>query len=75
MKYRYKGPFSGVTLIVDGKSIEKILNPNTVIDLPEDHAYTKTLHARGHLEPVPEPEIIEPKALARVKKEEVVNGS
>ena len=60
-KYRYTGPFSGVTLIHECKEIEKILNPETIIEFPPEHSYTKTLIARGHLTLVePEPETIEP---------------
>ena len=59
MKYMYKGPTSGVTLIVNGKDKEVLLHNGKQVDLPEDHEYTKTLVALGHLTKVevsaPEP--------------------
>jgi len=50
MKYRYSGPLSGVTLD-DGQEV--ILHPGTEVDLPEQHDYTKTLLALGHLAQLP----------------------
>lgn len=49
MKYRYTGPMSGVTLN-DGQEV--MLHPNTEVELPEDHDYTRTLLALGHLTPL-----------------------
>ena len=49
MKYTYKGPTSGVTLVVNGKDKEILLHNGKQVDLPEDHDYTKTLVALGHL--------------------------
>lgn len=49
MKYTYKGPTSGVTLIVNGKDKEILLHNGKQVDLPEDHDYTKTLIALDHL--------------------------
>ena len=48
MTFDYSGPVSGVTLD-DGT--ETMFIPGTPVDLPEDHPYTKTLIARGHLKP------------------------
>lgn len=50
MKYRYTGPMSGVTL---NEGQEVMLFPNTEVELPEDHEYTQTLLALGHLTPLP----------------------
>lgn len=49
MKYLYTGPMSGVTL---GDGQEVMLFPNTEVELPDDHEYTQTLKALGHLTPV-----------------------
>ncbi len=49
MKYRYTGPMSGVTL---NAGQEVMLFPNTEVELPEDHEYTQTLLALGHLTPL-----------------------
>lgn len=51
-KYRYSGPVSGVTLSVDGQDQEVMLHPETDVDLPTEHEFTKTLLARRHLTPV-----------------------
>lgn len=50
MKYLYSGPLSGVTLD-DGQQV--MLHPGAEIELPEQHDYTKTLVALGHLAPLP----------------------
>lgn len=52
MKYRYSGPTSGVTLQFGEKSQEVILYSGSEVDLPENHEYTKTLIALGHLSQV-----------------------
>ncbi|QOK96813.1 hypothetical protein HF909_10460 [Ralstonia pseudosolanacearum] len=49
MKYRYSGPTSGVTL-QQGEDIQEVmLHTGTEVELPEDHEYTQTLLALGHL--------------------------
>lgn len=58
MKYLYSGPPSGVTL-VDGDTVQEIiLCPGRDVDLPPEHAYTRTLLALAHLTPIPDSEII-----------------
>lgn len=55
MKYRYSGPTSGVTLqksADDPDAQEVMLHTGAEVDLPEEHEYTKTLLALGHLTPV-----------------------
>ena len=52
MKYRYSGPTSGVTLKKDEEAQEVMLHTGAEVDLPEEHEYTKTLLALGHLTPV-----------------------
>ena len=55
MKYRYSGPTSGVTLqkgADDNSAQEVMLHTGAEVDLPEEHEYTKTLLALGHLTPV-----------------------
>ena len=52
MKYRYSGPTSGVTLQQGEEAKEVMLHTGTEVDLPEEHEYTKTLLALGHLSPV-----------------------
>ena len=52
MKYRYTGPTSGVTL-QEGEALREVmLHTGTEVELPEEHEYTKTLLALGHLTPV-----------------------
>ncbi|AHI67082.1 hypothetical protein [Burkholderia thailandensis] len=52
MKYLYSGPISGVSL-QDGTQIREVmLHPGAAVELPEQHEYTKTLLALGHLRPV-----------------------
>jgi len=46
MKFKYDGPFSGVTL---ASGEELLLHPQAVVDLPEEHEYVQTLIALGHL--------------------------
>ena len=53
MKFKYTGPFSGVTLVIDGTEQEVMLHPGKEVDLPENHEYTKTLVALKHLHKVP----------------------
>ncbi len=53
MKYLYSGPTSGVTLQVDEEAKEIMLHTGKEIELPEQHEYTQTLLALGHLSPVP----------------------
>ena len=48
----YHGPPSGVTLS-DGEEI--LLHTGATVRLPEDHEYTRTLHARKLLTPAPTP--------------------
>ena len=52
MKYRYSGPTSGVTLKKGEETQEVMLHTGAEVDLPEEHEYTKTLLALGHLTPV-----------------------
>ena len=52
MKYRYSGPTSGVTLQKGEEAQEVMLHTGAEVDLPEEHEYTKTLLALGHLTPV-----------------------
>ena len=52
MKYRYSGPTSGVTLQKGEEALEVMLHTGTEVELPEEHEYTKTLLALGHLTPV-----------------------
>lgn len=55
MKYRYSGPTSGVTLqkgADDPAAQEVMLHTGAEVELPEEHEYTKTLLALGHLTPV-----------------------
>lgn len=55
MKYRYSGPTSGVTLqksAEDPDAQEVMLHTGAEVELPEEHEYTKTLLALGHLTPV-----------------------
>ena len=52
MKYRYSGPTSGVTLKKGEEAQEVMLHTGAEVDLPEEHEYTKTLLALGHLTPV-----------------------
>ena len=55
MKYRYSGPTSGVTLqkSADDPAVQEVmLHTGAEVELPEDHEYTKTLLALGHLTPV-----------------------
>lgn len=49
MKYRYSGPTSGVTLKKGEEAQEVMLHTGAEVDLPEEHEYTKTLLALGHL--------------------------
>ena len=55
MKYRYSGPTSGVTLqkgAEDKSAQEVMLHTGAEVELPEEHEYTKTLLALGHLTPL-----------------------
>lgn len=52
MKYRYSGPASGVTLQKGEEAQEVMLHTGAEVELPEEHEYTKTLLALGHLTPV-----------------------
>lgn len=52
MKYLYRGPSSGVTLQRGTGKQEIVLNSNTEVELPEEHAYTQTLLALNHLIPI-----------------------
>ena len=52
MKYLYSGPTSGVTLQAGEEKQEVMLHTGAEVDLPEEHEYTKTLLALGHLTPV-----------------------
>lgn len=52
MKYRYSGPTSGVTLQKGEEAQEVMLHTGAEVDLPEEHEYTKTLLALGHLTPL-----------------------
>lgn len=52
MKYRYSGPTSGVTL-QKGEAVQEVmLHTGAEVELPEEHEYTKTLLALGHLTPL-----------------------
>jgi hypothetical protein len=52
MKYLYTGPTSSVTLQQGEESKEVMLHTGAEVELPEQHEYTKTLLALGHLAPV-----------------------
>ena len=52
MKYRYSGPTSGVTLKKGEEAQEVMLHTGAEVELPEEHEYTKTLLALGHLTPL-----------------------
>ena len=52
MKYRYSGPTSGVTLQKGEEAQEVMLHTGAEVELPEEHEYTKTLLALGHLTPL-----------------------
>ena len=52
MKYRYSGPTSGVTLQEGEEVREVMLHTGAEVELPEEHEYTKTLLALGHLTPL-----------------------
>lgn len=52
MKYQYSGPSSGVSLQIGEQVQEVIMHAGTEVDLPENHEYTQTLIALGHLSPV-----------------------
>lgn len=54
MKYRYSGPTSGVTLhsgADDTDAREVMLHTGAEVELPQEHEYTRTLLALGHLTP------------------------
>lgn len=68
MKYLYKGPPSGVTLQDGEDKREVLLHTGREVDLPEDHAYTKTLVALQHLISVPQSK--SPKAPQRAAGDE-----
>ena len=52
MKYRYSGPTSGVTLQKGEEAQEVMLHTGAEVELPEEHEYTKTLLALGHMTPL-----------------------
>ena len=52
MKYRSSGPTSGVTLQEGEEVREVMLHTGAEVELPEEHEYTKTLLALGHLTPL-----------------------
>ncbi|MCW5223519.1 hypothetical protein D5041_07895 [Verminephrobacter aporrectodeae subsp. tuberculatae] len=53
MKYCYIGPISGVTLQKGEEAQEEVmLHPGAEVELPQEHEYTRTLLALGHLTPV-----------------------
>lgn len=54
MKYLYSGPTSGVTLQDGDETKEVMLHTGGEVLLPEEHEYTKTLLALGHLTLVPQ---------------------
>ena len=49
MRFNYMGPFSGVTLQINGKPTEVLLHPGKPVELPETNDYVQTLIALGHL--------------------------
>lgn len=49
--YRYTGPLSSASLRVEGKLLDVQLQPDTLVDLPADHNYTKVLLELKHLVP------------------------
>lgn len=52
-RFTYDGPVSSVTIRTEGGEAQHIrLAPDAVLELPDDHAYVRTLLARGHLKPV-----------------------
>lgn len=54
MNYLYSGPTSGVTLNDGEKEHSIMFITGSVVVLPPDHEYTKTLIALKHLTSVPE---------------------
>ncbi|MDF0606631.1 hypothetical protein HZU77_013355 [Neisseriaceae bacterium TC5R-5] len=52
-RYRYSGPTSGVTLQQGDTAREIMLHAGAEVDLPEQHEYTQTLLALGHLTLLP----------------------
>lgn len=69
-RYRYTGPLSAVSLRVGGKLLDVQLLPGALVNLPDDHDYTKVLLELKHLH-------LEPAAVApgAGKKGEKTNGS
>lgn len=68
-QFNYQGPVSSASLrLDDGTPLEVTLHPGHVYDLPADHAYVRTLVARGFLVPRPE-ENVAPKRAAKAKTE------
>ncbi|MGO1073227.1 hypothetical protein [Lysobacter sp. CA199] len=65
MKYRYNGPTSGATLLIDGEPHEVMLFDQRDVELPETHPYTLGLIAQKRLAPAPKT----PAAKAETKKE------
>ena len=53
MKYKYTGPDTGVTLVLNGEEKEIMLYTGKTVDLPENHEYTKTLLALKYLARTP----------------------
>lgn len=70
MKYRYSGPTSGVTLKKGEEAQEVMLHTGAEVDLPEEHEYTKTLLALGHLTPVSAKQAIKTSAATRAGTDE-----
>lgn len=48
-EYRYSGPLSGASIIVDGALQDVLLNPRRTVFLPPAHEFTQTLIAQGRL--------------------------
>lgn len=70
MKYRYSGPTSGVTLQKGEEAQEVMLHTGGEVDLPEEHEYTKTLLALGHLTPVTAKQATKTSAVTRAGTDE-----
>lgn len=53
-KFLYLGPNSGVTLKLQGApDLDVMLWNKQIVELPEDHDYTRTLSAQGLLQEAP----------------------
>lgn len=80
-KYLYSGPLSGTSLNIGPSKkpevMEIMLHPGKSVDLPEEHEYTKTLLALGHLTLLDEAPTVAPASepVTTKQKKEVANAS